>query len=202
VAPGFRLVPAADPASRPAAVPVTVPRQRGQTGQTLGDVRQRRRGPGAQLRQRRGAADQDDAGDERRDTGGLQRQLPGADLDPVTEDEHAEQDADQGLPRRDGRQRVLQRPGAERALHQPDPDRARAHESVRRPGGEHRGDTVRPEDLQRLPGQRILDAEHEARGRPGQRRPQPAWAAAARLHGGERDHRDRRGGRPVRDRAD
>ena len=92
---------------------------------------------------------------------------------------HAEQEAHQRLARRDGRQRLVQRAGVERALHQPDADRARAYQRVRRPGGEHRADPAGLQDLQRLPGQRVLDAEHQARAHPGQQGPGPAPTAAA-----------------------
>jgi hypothetical protein len=183
-------------------VPVLVVVPARQRVKATGDVREARRGPVTQLGQRRGTADHDHAGDERDDAARLQRQLAGADLDPVAEDEHAEQDPDQRLARRDGRQRVLERAGVECALHEPDADRARADERVGRPGGEQRAGAVRAEGLQGLPGQRVLDAEHQARAGPGQQRPQPAGTLTSLEDEEERQPGDHGGGRPVGDRAE
>jgi hypothetical protein len=63
------------------------------------DVREAWRGPGAELGERGGTADDDYARDERDDACRLERELARGDLDPVTEHQHAEQYPDERLPR-------------------------------------------------------------------------------------------------------
>ena len=93
----------------------------------------------------------------------------------------------------------MQRAGVERALHQQDAHRAGGHQAVRGPALQHPGDPVVLQDLQRLPGQRVLDAEHQAGPEAGQGGPPFARSAPASLHRGERDEGDATGGRPVRE---
>jgi len=110
-------------------------------------VRQRGGGPGTQRGQCGRAGHGDDTDDHRGDPAGLQREHAGCDLDPVAEDDDPEQDPDDRLTSRDGRQRVLQRPGVECALHQPDPDRPGAHKRVRGPRGEQGTNPAGLQDL-------------------------------------------------------
>jgi hypothetical protein len=156
----------------------------------------------AQRRQGGSAGHGYDARDEGGDPARLHREHPGRQLDPVTEDQDAQPDPHQRLPRRDGGQRELQRSRVERALHQPDPGRARPHQRVRRPVREQGSGAVMLQELQGLPGQRVLDAVDEARADAGEHGSRPVPATAPGLDREERGAGDDRGRRPVRERAD
>ena len=122
----------------------------------------------AQPRQRRGPGDHDDADEEREQPEGLERDAPGGHVHAGAEDDDAQHHPGQRLSRGNGRQRCAQRGGVEGALHEPQPDHAHSYRRVPRPARQQRGEVTGVQHLDRSPGQRIRDPEHQASAYPGQ----------------------------------
>ena len=74
--------------------------------------------------------------------------------------------------------------------------------AVDRPACITRAEPVKLQDLQGLPGQRVLDAEDQARAETGERSPVPAGPVPPGQDQHGRDDGDDRGQRPVRERAE